>query len=85
MRETQRDVTGERLTWTQILARYPDQYIALVDDEGTPAFPDFSGVVYANHPDRKTLLRISRGPSLRTILFTGESPRVPFRLRFDVD
>lgn len=85
MRETQHNVTGERLTWEQMKARYPDQYIALVDDEGPPEHPDYSGVVYANHPDRKTLLQISRGPSLRTILFTGKRQRMSFRIRVDVD
>lgn len=85
MRKDESNVTGERLTWEEIKARYPNEHVAIVDAEGPPDHPLVSGVVSAHHPDQKTLLRLSRGPWLRTIRFTGQRPIVPFRIRVDVD
>lgn len=77
---------GEKLSWEEICRRYPDEYVALVDYD----FPNMTftaGVVYAHHPDRKTLFEMSAALRDAALLWTGKiRPFIPCRwAEIDVD
>ena len=76
--------TGEKLTWEEIRARYPDEYVALVDVE-TPDMTIRAGVVYAHHPDRRTLLAMQQHLRDGAILWTGHAPLFTLHLARNVE
>lgn len=76
--------TGEKLTWEQICARYPNEYVALVDVD-SPNMTIRSGVVYAHHSDRRTLIEMQRHLSDGAILWTGRAPLFTLHLSRDVE
>ncbi len=61
----------ERLTWEEIRARYPNEHVILVDTEG-PGLVIKKAVVYAHHPDLKTVFAMARHLRSCAWRWTGE-------------
>ena len=63
---------AERLTWDEIKSRYPDEWVALVDDDwpedqGVPC----AGVVYAHSPVHSQLIEMQKHLTDAAIVWTG--------------
>ena len=75
---------GELLTWTEIKARYPDEWVVLVDSDWSKMITE-DGVVVAHHRDRKMLRDLIRSLPECAIMWTGKRV-APRRYRLvDVD
>lgn len=72
-----------RLPWPEIRRRYVNEWVALVDVEAEPQRRIRAGVVFAHHPDRRTLLELQKHLPDAAILWTGETPNLHLR-RIDV-
>ena len=75
-----RPANGERLTMEEIERRYPDEWVALVDDDFHENNMVLSrGVVFAHSLDRNLLLEQTRHLRSAAILYTGTRGRLPMR------
>lgn len=62
---------GEMLTWDEMKARYPDEWVVFVDYDWSRMVID-RGVVVAHRPDRKALRELIRAHRECAVWWTGE-------------
>ena len=67
---------AEKLTIDQIEARFPDEWILVIDPDSGPDLKVRSGVVAAHSPDRDEVYRtaIQLRPKRSAVWFNGETP-----------
>lgn len=64
---------GEKLTWDEIRQRYPDEWVALVEDDWPNNLPlPRAGVVYAHSPDHAKLIEMQKHLKDAAIVWTGK-------------
>lgn len=77
---------AEKLNWEEIKARYPDEWVALVDHEWPNDRPvPLSGVVYAHSPDHAELIQMQRHLRAAAIVWTGKKKSEMLRAATRVD
>lgn len=78
-KETMSENTSEKLTWDEILKRYDQQYVELVDFNWPDEEPNpLSGVVRTHNADKKEFYRLTKReprPDDVAILWVGKLPR----------
>jgi hypothetical protein len=67
---------NEKLSWDQIRAKYPDEWVILVDLDADDVTDEIhAGVVFAHSKDERELLattKVALAGQSRAVLFTGE-------------
>jgi hypothetical protein len=79
-------LVAEKLSWEEIKKRYPDEWVALVDDDWPDTLPEpLSGIVYAHSPDHKTLIEMQKPLRDAAILWTGKTQGESLKAALRVD
>lgn len=71
--------TNQRLTWAEIVTRYPNQWVIIAEPEEGIGLSIQSGVVFSDAPDKKQLIANALAhpltiPHPHLIRFTGIIP-----------
>lgn len=65
--------TTTKLSWDEIKKMYPDEWVALVDDDWPNNQPlPLAGVVYAHSPDHDQLIAMQKHLKYAAIAWTGK-------------
>lgn len=75
----------ERLTWDEIKARYPDEWVALVEYEWPDPGELVGGVVHAHSPSHAELIRMAKGLRQAAIRWTGKKRGTLLRAALHVE
>lgn len=70
---------SERLTWEEIVARYPNEWVYILEPEMGEGVAILSGIVLTHHVDKRTLVHLASKASdqinltglTTTLTFTG--------------
>jgi hypothetical protein len=83
--EAQEGAMADKLTWDEIKAMYPDEWVALTDVEWPDMGAITAGVVYAHSSSRAELLQQQKHLKSAAILWTGKKRGVALMAAVDVD
>lgn len=76
---------NEKLTWDEIKAQHPDEWVALVDYDWPNMGRVTAGIVHSHHPDKKKLMEMQHGLKDAAILWTGKMRGMALMAVVDVD
>lgn len=77
---------AETLTWNEIKAEYPEEWVALVEHVWPNTEPvPLSGVVHAHSADHATLIALAKHLNAAAIVWTGRKRGERLRAALRVD